>query len=506
MTAPQVLIVGAGPTGLVMALWLHRQGIPFRLIDRNSGPGTASRAMIVHARTLEFYRQLGIAEEVVASGVRVERLRLREHGDEIATFPVGDIGSGLSPYPFILTLPQDDHERLLTRHLEAEGVRVEWNTELIAFSDNGEKVAATLKTAEGSQECVVDYLCGCDGASSTVRRSLQLNFPGGTYDQRFFVADVVASGTSTDNSLEMCLGAASFGVTFPVRSTGMHRIIGIVPDEARDKEAPTFEDVRPVAEDLIGIKVLNVNWFSTYHVHHRVASHFQVGRVFIGGDAGHIHSPAGGQGMNTGIGDGVNLAWKLAQVLKGQASPRILETYEEERIVFARTLVKTTDRLFQMMIERSAGGRFLRTVIIPNLAPIALGFSNVKRSMFGAASQTRIAYHDSALSQGHLGHLRGGDRLPWVESLDNFAPLASMQWQIHVYGQANDALQRQAEALDLPLHAFGFDAETEEAALAQDAAYLIRPDGYIALILTDQDATALDVYVKASDLRFTASA
>ena len=500
MPASQVLIVGAGPTGLVLALWLARHGVPFRIIDRNGGPGQASRAMAVQARTLEFYGQLGFADEVVAAGVKIEAIHLREGGEEAARFSFGDIGEGLSPFPFVLAYPQDDHERFLVGKLAAAGVAVEWGVELRSFTQDGARVRAVLDKAGTEETCEAAYLCGCDGAHSTVRRGLELDFPGGSYDQLFYVADVgVAGAPGTD--MFMNLGADAFALMLPVRSSGAKRIIGIVPGELAGRADLTFEDVRPGAEALIGARVEAVNWFSTYHVHHRVAARFRVGRCFIAGDAGHIHSPAGGQGMNTGIGDAVNLSWKLADVLGGRADAALLDTYEAERITFARTLVATTDRAFQGMVGRGRGNQFLRTWLVPHLLPLLTGFSAVRRLMFRTVSQTRISYHDSALSAGKAGDVGGGDRLPWVPGAgdDNFAPLRALAWQVHVYGEARPGLS--AAELGLPMHAYAWNGAAEEAGLGRDAAYLVRPDGYVALASPEGDAGAMREFMGKVGLR-----
>jgi 2-polyprenyl-6-methoxyphenol hydroxylase-like FAD-dependent oxidoreductase len=386
MSASHILIAGAGPTGLVLALRLAHHGIPFRIIDKNSGPGQASRAMFVQARTLEFYQQLGFADEVAARGIRMETVHLRESGEEVAKVTFKDLGEGLSPFPFVLCFPQDDHERFLVEKLEAAGIAVEWGVELKEFTQDDTRVRAVLDRAGTEEICEVAYLCGCDGIHSRVRDSLALDFPGGTYDQLFYVADVKTTGAFSKDMFAN-LGAHGLGLMLPVRSSGMQRLIGIVPEDLAWRTNLTFEDIRPTAEPLLGIRVEEVNWFSTYHVHHRVAAHFRVGRCFIAGDAGHSHSPAGGQGMNTGIGDAVNLSWKLANVIKGQADPFLLDTYESERIAFARKLVATTDRAFQGMVGRGRGSQFLRTWLMPHLMPFLTGFSAVRRTIFNTVSR-----------------------------------------------------------------------------------------------------------------------
>ena len=194
------------------------------------------------------------------------------------------------------------------------------------------------------------------------------------------------------------------------------------------------------------IDVERVNWFSTYHVHHRVADHFRKGRAFLLGDAAHIHSPVGGQGMNTGIGDAMNLAWKLAAVLHGRADASLLDSYEPERIAFARRLVATTDRAFTGVTSPGAIARRVRLHIVPLLLPLLFGFTAVRRLMFRTVSQTAVNYRASRLSEGRAGAVHGGDRLPWVKptddgAKDNFAPLTSLDWQVHVYGDASPEIR-----------------------------------------------------------------
>ncbi len=506
MSVAQVLIVGAGPTGLVLALELVHHGIPFRIIDRNSGPGQASRALIVHARTLEFYRQLGFADRLVAQGVELSGIHLREGGKEAGVLYLKGMGEGLSPFPFALCLAQDDHERFLVARLKSLGVEVEWGVALQEFTQNEARVLAVLKTAHGTESLEVAYLCGCDGARSHVREILAVGLPGGTYSQRFFVADVKIAGVSHTDAY-MNLGADSFLLMMPVRSSGMERLVGIIPKEVAECENLTFEDVRSFSEGVLGVHVDEVNWFSSYHVHHRVAERFRVARAFLCGDAAHIHSPVGGQGMNTGIGDAVNLAWKLADVLHGNAREALLDTYEVERIAFARKLVATTDRVFQGVVKQGRAGRLFRTWLLPNLIVFLTGFASVRRAMFGTVSQIRIHYRHSALSEGRAGRVQGGDRLPWVAfpEGDNFGPLASVDWQVHVYGETNPNFGRELTGLHLPLHKFPYDGLTEKAGLMRNAAYLVRPDGYVALALPNQDTAALKQFAGRFGLKFAAA-
>ncbi|OOG57365.1 FAD-dependent monooxygenase [Rhodanobacter sp. C03] len=481
----QVLIAGAGPTGLVLALWLTRIGVSVRIIDKTAEAGTTSRALAVQSRTLEFYRQLGIADAVVDGGVTIAGINLWVRGRKAARVPFRQIGEGLSSFPSALVFPQDAHERLLIERLQTLGVAVERQTELLCFEQTGNGVRATLRQSDGTEvSCRAAYLAGCDGARSIVREVLGITFPGGTYTQRFYVADVDAEGPVTDHELHIDLDDADFLAVFPLRGNGRIRLVGTVREPADENSELAFDDVSPRAITQLQLVIAKVNWFSTYHVHHRVAPSFRQGRAFLLGDAAHIHSPAGGQGMNTGIGDAVNLAWKLAAVLNHQAADSVLDTYEAERIRFARRLVATTDRGFTLATSDGALARQVRTRLIPLIAPWLFRWPTLRRFLFRTMSQIGIDYRHSALSAGRAGAVHGGDRLPWVRTAtahDNFDPLTSLTWQVHVYGEASAELTATCAEHQLPLHVFAWNADMPRAGLKRHAFYLIRPDGYIAL-------------------------
>jgi 2-polyprenyl-6-methoxyphenol hydroxylase-like FAD-dependent oxidoreductase len=495
MGEPPVLIVGAGPTGLALALWLARAGTPFRLIDRKPGPGEGSRAMAVQARTLEFYRQLGIAEDMIAGGFRLERIHLRNKSRELAAVPLGNVGRGLSPYPFVLSFPQDDHERLLIDRLRAAGHAVEWDTELVALSQQDGAVRADLRKPGGQAQWAGAYLCGCDGAHSAARHGLGVGFPGGTYDQLFYVADAQAEGAWSDRDFTGYLAEKTFCLCFPVRTPGMFRFIGLVPEALRGRDNLAFDDLRDGVEQVTGTQVKQVNWFSTYRVHHRVADRFRQGRVFLVGDAAHVHSPAGGQGMNTGIGDAVNLAWKLAAVLAGRTDASLLDSYEAERIPFARSLVATTDRVFEAIVGRGLLARMVRALFFPYILPFGLQFAAIRRAQFRLLSQTRIAYRSSPLSAGRAGAVHAGDRLPWVEGADNYAPLRSLSWQVHVYGTVTTGLRAFTARANLLCYEWAWTKAARLAGLARNALYLVRPDGHIGFARKAQDVEGLQAYL-----------
>jgi 2-polyprenyl-6-methoxyphenol hydroxylase-like FAD-dependent oxidoreductase len=498
MPRTDVLIVGAGPTGLVLALWLAKLGVKVRIVDKTAEPGTTSRALAVQARTLELYRQLDLTEAVVAKGHRVPAVNLWVKGEAAARIAFESVGFGLTPYPFLHIFPQDQHERLLIERLQILGVAVERRTEVLGFSQTETGVTARLREPGGEEaDCAANYIAGCDGARSIVRETIGTGFPGGTYRQVFYVADVEATGPALNGEFHIDLDQADFLGVFPLAGPGRARLIGTVRDERAERtDTLTFKDVSDRAISHLKVEIRNVNWFSTYHVHHRVTQHFRERRAFLLGDAAHIHSPAGGQGMNTGIGDAINLAWKLAAVLDGRAPDRLLDSYEAERIGFARRLVATTDRIFSFATAEGRIADIMRTRVAPVLIPIAASFEPVRDYLFRTVSQIMVNYRGGPLSRGTAGHVRGGDRLPWVrvDGADNFEPLATMDWQAHVYGTVSPELSAWCAARNLPLHNFGWRSAYEKAGLSRDAIYLLRPDTYVALADASGAASALDRY------------
>jgi 2-polyprenyl-6-methoxyphenol hydroxylase-like FAD-dependent oxidoreductase len=472
-----------------------------RIIDKTFEPGTTSRALAVQARTLEFYHQVGIDDAVVAGGVKVSNLNLWVKGRRAARVPLDDTGKGVTPYSFALVFPQDAHERLLIERLAALGVRVERQTELLRFTQSDIGVTATLRRADGSEEvCEAAYLAGCDGASSVVRGQLGIGFPGGTYTGLFYVADIVASGEAVDGDLKVDIEDADFIVLFPLEGQGHVRLVGTVRDLPEGDPAKlSFDAVKGKAIEHLRLDIERVNWFSSYRVHHRVALRFRDKRAFLLGDAAHIHSPVGGQGMNTGIGDSVNLAWKIAAVLKDKASETLLDTYEAERIRFARHLVATTDRAFTIVTSRGGFAAFVRTRIVPLVVPLLFRLGAMRRLLFRTVSQTQVSYRESPLSTGTAGKVHGGDRLPWVElgsGEDNFAPLTSLSWQVHVYGEVRRGVSEACAELRLPLHVFAWQKTMRRAGLQKDALYLVRPDGYVALADASADPQRLRQYFR----------
>lgn len=506
MTTSEVLIVGAGPSGLVLALWLNKLGIAVRLIDKAAQPGTTSRALAVQARTLELYRQLDLTDAVLAEGYRTDAINLWTQGEHRARFLLGEMGAGLTPYPFLYIYPQDRHERLLIARLEARGVKLERPVELVGYDERGDHVVAQLRRSDGSSEtCAAGFIIGCDGAHSAVRKLMGTGYPGGTYPQLFYVADIEGTGPALNGELNVDLEESDLLAVFPLARGGRARLVGTIQDERAERETTlTFDDVSYRVINNLKINIQKVNWFSTYRVHHRVAEQFRLGRAILVGDAGHIHSPAGGQGMNTGIGDAINLAWKLAAVIQRRAADLLLDSYEAERIAFARRLVATTDRAFRFITADGPVAGLVRTQLAPSVMPLMFRRPAGRRLFFRTVSQTELNYREGPLSRGIAGQVHGGDRLPWVaanKGADNYPAYDSLRWQVHVYGRAQAELTGWCAAHGVRLQVFEFSKAHESAGLARDAIYLLRPDTYVALAGEIGTGAALSDYFNNIDVR-----
>ncbi|HEX5848908.1 MAG TPA: FAD-dependent monooxygenase [Rubrobacter sp.] len=399
MRATEVLVIGAGPAGLTMANILARQGVPFRIIDKKGGPVRESRALVMHAKTLELLDRLGLADRAVKWGQRMGAIQVFGEGR-----PAGEISffdadaDDRTPYPFALVLEQDRTERLLIGGLEEAGGGVEWETELVSLAPTSDGVRATVKSGDGEEETVeVGWVVGADGAGSPVRHYLGLGFEGDTYEQQLFLADVEMDWAHGSRQVSIDITRAGFYAFFPMPGERRFRLIGGVPEELEGKEHITAEDVQRVLDRHSGWKtrITGVNWSSVYRTHRRMTERFRVGRVFLVGDAAHIHSPAGGQGMNTGIGDAYNLGWKLALVAKGLARASLLDSYEPERMPFARSILNGTDRAFLLQVTTDTAAQRLKILFTPLLFRIASMLPPIRRRAFWFVSQLWTDYRDS---------------------------------------------------------------------------------------------------------------
>lgn len=499
--AYEVLVVGAGPTGLMLGIWLARAGVKLLVIDDKPGPAVESRAVGVQARTMETYDMLGIGEKALQEGIPARGAVIWRHGRPVASAILQDWAFTVTPHPYMFVMGQDRTERMLLAELRRLGSDVRYGTRLVYLAPGGER--AVLQPASGPEEEVeARFVAGCDGAHSTVRQSLGIGFPGGTYAQRFFVADVIAHGPLAHGELGLCLSETGFLAFFPMRGEGHFRVIGILPRALVGKPGLSFEDVRDGVERMSEMRVQQAYWFSTYNVHHRVAETFRRGNVFLLGDAGHLHSPVGGQGMNTGLMDAANLGWKLGLTLRGGADARIMDSFEAERRPFACRLVATTDRIFSLVSDPLPLIGGIRDLILPRLFAVATHVPPTRQALLGIISQTGVRYPDSPLSRGQAGRVKGGDRLPWAPWPDggsNFDALRILRPHVQVYGDTPlDITRTMAAHPELPLVSLPGGPSVRHAGLQEGAFYFVRPDGYVAYAASPFDPEDFRRYLETA--------
>jgi 2-polyprenyl-6-methoxyphenol hydroxylase-like FAD-dependent oxidoreductase len=515
-----VLIVGGGPTGLMLANQLGRRGVRVMIIDRHSGPAQQSRAMAVHARTLEIYSKLGIAQHALEMGRRGNGANLWSGGMLRARIPLGEIGKSMSPFPFVLMLGQDDNERIMGERLHDWGIAVQWNTELVSLAQSVNDVTATIRQPDGTRRKIMAaYVAGCDGGRSTVRELSGIIFPGAPYEHMFFVADTEAIGPMVPEELNVYLWRDGFHLFFPMRGKDRWRVIGILPRRLSGKDDLTFDELIPEIRGEAGADLAfrECSWFSTYRIHHRAAERFRDGRCFLLGDAAHVHSPAGGQGMNTGLQDAYNLAWKLALVVKGRADEALLDSYEKERRPVAQRLLDSTDRAFALIVSESWLAGIFRTQIMARIAAWAMTIERIRKLAFRTISQIGIRYRQSPLSQTLAGLPEGapraGDRFPWIKLKlradgpveDLFQALDDTRFNLLVMGQrmssnTNIGLGDLLNIQVIPQDAHNA-AELASAGISGPAFYLLRPDGHIGLAGTTLEMSAIRRYLAERHIR-----
>ena len=496
----EVLVVGAGPTGLMLANWLACLGVGVIVIDGKAGPTTESRALVVQARSMEIYDQLGIAEEVLAQTVPVRSIAPGFGTRVFGRIPIGEIGAGTTPYSSLFVLEQSRNEQILYDNLRRLGGEVLWGHELdtielerlerlerrepdtvetdsAADGDPLWGVTASIRGSRGAVTVRARYCVGADGTNSAVRQLTGIQFEGATNEHLFYVCDAVGVTGLVSGAVNIRPAPHDVLLSFPMGQGEHHRVIGILrtPDDAVVEEA-----VRARLGLVYGVDWIGTRWFSTYRVHHRVAAEFRRGPIFLAGDAAHVHSPVGAQGMNTGLQDAHNLALALGDVFAGRAPDASLDRYEAERRPVARRLVSTTDRVFAAVTSERLIASAVRRGVIPLVGPIAVRLlpkiTGAPR-LFEYVSQVRIHYWMS--EQDRARGRRGatvGRRLPW--SGDNFAVLRSATWQVHAYGSVNpSAVDRLGAQLGVPVHTFPAPSTQR---LRAGMFYLVRPDGFVA--------------------------
>ncbi len=411
-----VLIVGGGPTGLMLALELAMQDISFRIVDATAVRSDKSRAVVIHPRSLELLNRHGLADQLIKHGRLNSAIRLFSQKAFVLEVELKDASQEDSAYPEPLMISQADTEEILDETLfKYNGKKVERPVTVSNIEQDEICVSALLSRPDGDEERVrCKYVAGCDGAHSIVRRSAGLTFDGAAYATDFILADVKAKW-EIRTCLHGFLGNAGFLVVVPLKN-GYSRLICTRGPQSKDVD-PTLKDFEEIVANLVpgDSELSDPIWMTQFHIHHRIASNYRSGRMFVAGDAAHIHSPAGGQGMNTGIQDAVNLGWKLAAVLKGQRPDSFLDTYHIERYKVGQKLLQGTDRLFEFTATTNPIYVFLRNLIVLWLLPLVMRNPTIRRNRFRFVSQLAIRYHNSPIvsqASNWKGALKGGNRAP----------------------------------------------------------------------------------------------
>ena len=522
-----VLVVGAGPTGLALAAELAAFGVRARLIDRGLDRVHESRALAIQPRTLEVLAGLGVTDELIAGGNRAVQLRMHVPG-RVLTVPMFDLGFDDTAYPFLLFLSQAETERVLGESLAAAGVPVERGVELAGLSNAADAATATLRHRDGREEVVsARYVAGCDGAHSSVRRLAGISFEGSSYPQTFVLADTEADGVEP-GAAHVFASETGMLFFFPLITPATWRLLAMRPpaDRTPPDTPVVLDEVQALASTYTGgtVRLHDPVWMTNFRLHHRAAARYRAGRVFLAGDAAHVHSPAGAQGMNTGIQDAVNLGWKLAQILRGVADPALLDTYEAERAPIGRMVLRFTDRAFTIATSTQPIVRLARTRAAPIVIPLALKARAARAYAFRAVSQLDIRYRRSRLSLDGPNPPRqgpkAGDRLPDASIARHGQPgrlhraLAAAGWHLLLCGppdawpaQTMTQLQERYPSLvtvhhltmqNTPgaLHDPDGQALRRLGLTARDTAqYLVRPDGHVGYRAGGTDTIGLARYL-----------
>ena len=513
-----VLIVGAGPTGMTAALEFARFGIPVRLVEKAGEPATTSRAVGVQARTLELFEQRGLAAGLVANGNPGVAVSSYGGGKHLFRLEF----SGLdSRYPYILFVSQAQTEKTLRDALAKRSVRIEWATTLIGFTQTErDGVVAILENRDGRLEKLnCSYLIAAEGAHSNVRDTLGLHLDGKSLPEDYALGDFHIDGDLPDSDLHIFSSEHGFLGMFPLGERRYRMIASNPISQPSADTLPSLSELQQLYDQRshIPVRLRDLAWSSWFHINSRMITHLRSVRVFFGGDSAHIHSPAGAQGMNTGIQDMINLAWKLALVIRGRARTELLDTYEADRIPVIRQVLGRTEKLTKAMGEESS----LFRSVFNHLAPWLVGTDVVQNSSTELMSQLALNYRGSALSEDHAGpgDLKAGDRMPDLSvtmtdpkgrqppaRTTTFALMDPSAFTLFYGGQDAAPVHVEIEEAFHPwrdiLHECYVEAANDDAGAFEhvfgSSAFLalVRPDGYLGFVGNEQTLTHLARYLE----------
>lgn len=502
-TTDGVLVVGAGPVGLTTASQLARLGVPVRVVDALPAPTTESRAVTLHARSMEMLAAMGVLPRLEALGRRIPAIAMVDGrtGETRAHVPFDEIPSR---HPFLLDIPQPDTEAVLAERATELGIVVERGVSLTGLSQDDDGVEVTLRGPEGEQTTRVGWVVGADGGHSATRHLAGSHLDGAFHGQHFAMADVDVDTELSPDTIRMFTHPDGMGILFPLAGDRA-RIMFLVDDPGPDAPDPTLAQIQALADARMGgrVTVRDPRWLTYFEVHHAQVPAYRLGRVLLAGDAAHIHSPAGAQGMNTGIQDAANLAWKLALVVRDGAGSALLDTYHDERHPVGAQVVKATTILTDVGTAQGAGAalRDAALFVVGHLHPLGTAAATT-------TAELRVAYRDSPLSVQHGAHhhgahhhgaARAGEHAPDPEGLTrpDGTPVAVEElaqrpgFLLLVRGDAPGA----AEALGHlgSVVRIGVDVLDPEDVvgraygLGTEGMALIRPDGYLGLVADTAD-------------------
>lgn len=491
-----VLVTGAGPVGLTAAMALRRRGVDVRIIDKDTARTDKSKALVIWPRTLELLDVEGCVAGFLAAGMRGTGARILAGGRELVHL---SFATARSSFPFALMLPQSETERLLEEQLASLGVPVERRVELLSFSDERHGVAATLRHADGTIETLAAaYLIGCDGAHSTVRHGLGVPFEGSTEPSNWALADCRIDGDLVPDEITICWQPDGLLAFFPIVG-GRFRVIADLRDAAGTAPGdPTLGEVQALldARGPKGLRAHDPFWLARFHINERKVADYGRGRVFLAGDAAHIHSPAGGQGMNTGMQDAFNLAWKLALVLGGQARETLLDSYSPERGAVGEQVLRNATQMTHVAILRNPILQQIRNTTAGVLGHLPA----LRQRLVDQLTELDLAYAHSALT----GQVAGASHRPADGHRAPDVPLAaSRDGPVRLFellrGGRFALLSVAAPAVVVPPDLDGLAvAGTAEAGedYAPGHHYLVRPDGYVALSVRTGDTASTLAFLR----------
>ncbi len=501
-----VLIIGAGPTGLMMACQLTRFGIPFRIIDKQADRSKESRAFAIQAKSMEIFQNLGIASEFIEKEIAIKEVSFYVHGKSKFHLNFKNIDAKGTPFPSVFFLPQSATEEILIDFLTKKNVSIERQTELLSFSEVNDRVEAEIKNnVTGLNEKITcQYIVGCDGSHSVVREVLGTPFVGASYEQEFVLADLSVQWNLPRDTFTAFMNRKGNVLFFPLdRVNNLYRVILIGMGGS-----PTLQEIETFTKNITGMDITLSNpiWISSFYLHHRAVQQYQKGRAFIAGDAAHIHSPVGGQGMNTGFQDVTNLAWKLAFVLKYHSPKELIETYQTERKRIGQILVNTTDKIFGLITNKNFIVSTLRLYVMPFVMSFLTKSVKFNQRLFHFISQLGVRYHDNPFIEGPDAGRRAPDAP--VNSTTLFELFRKKPVNILIfYDKTNPEFESKIQEIEkinpdiIAVHSFIKSPETSliftRYGMKSSGVCLVRPDGYIGFRSFENPIDSLLIYLKA---------